>query len=146
MGELASSLAVSCWLTVNHHIRHYDSRHLTSIRHEIGDEFGNRNIGRSPMFEAADRNGGSAKGVSPLAREFLFNLEHRRHDLTAFQPRPLPSRTIQIHVHARVHVKARHLRTQLFEFSNRNSGKNRKIFMPAFDMIPRDLGPMCKTS
>ena len=51
-------------------------------RHENGDEFGNRNIGRSPMFEAAGRN-----------------------DFFKF-------------------------RTQLFEFSNRNSGKNRKIFMP----------------
>ena len=27
-----------------------------STRHENGDEFGNRNIGRSPMFEAAGRN------------------------------------------------------------------------------------------
>ena len=53
-----------------------------TVRHENGDEFGNRNIGRSPMFEAAGRN-----------------------DLFEF-------------------------RIQLFEFSNRNSGKNRKIFMP----------------
>ena len=60
-----------------------------TVRHENGDEFGNRNIGRSPMFEAAGRN-----------------------DLFEF-------------------------RIQLFEFSNRNSGKNRKIFMPA--PAPRTL-------
>ena len=57
-------------------------------RHENGDEFGNRNIGRSPMFEAAGRN-----------------------DFFEF-------------------------RTQLFEFSNRNSGKNWKIFMPAGCDLP----------
>ena len=40
-------------------------------RHENGDEFGNRNIGRSPMFEAAGRNGGSARGVSPALENFF---------------------------------------------------------------------------